>query len=84
MLGEVVGRVQRRHERERALGRVALGLVVDVVEDETVQIERKKAGDRRVGDVLHLLALGRETRWGEGEHEELALAGLDAMDQIQA
>jgi len=31
LLGEVVGRVQRRHERERALGRVALGLVVDVV-----------------------------------------------------
>ena len=84
MLGEVVGRVQRRHERERALGRVALGLVVDVVEDQTVQIEREKAGDRRVGDVLHLLALGRETRRGEGEHEEPALASLDATDQIQA
>ena len=84
MLGEVVGRVQRRHERERALGRIALGLVVDVVEDQTVQIEREKAGDRRVGDLLRLLALGRETRRGEGEDEKLALAGLDATDQIQA
>jgi hypothetical protein len=48
--------------------------------ERPVEIEREKAGDRRVGDLLHLLALGRETRRGEGEHKELALAGLDATD----
>ena len=29
-----------------------VGLVVDVAEDQTVQIEREKTGDRRSGDVL--------------------------------
>ena len=61
---------------------IALRLVVDVVKDQAVQAERAKTRDRRVGDLLRVLGLRRETRWGEGEEQKLALTGLDSADQI--
>ena len=64
MVGEVVPGVQRRHKRERPLGRIAIGLVIDVVEDQPVQIEREKSSDRRVGDFLGLVPVGREAPGG--------------------
>ncbi len=82
VIGEVVGGIQRRHERERALGRVALRLVGDVVEDQAVQAERAQTRGGHVGDLPHLPGFRRQTRWGEGEEQKLAVTGLDAADEI--
>ena len=40
MVGEIVGGVQRRHEWKRALSRIPLLLVIDVVQDQAVQTQR--------------------------------------------
>ena len=82
MIGEVVGGIQRRHERERALGRVALRLVGDVVEDQAVQTERAQTPGGHGGDLPHLFGFRRQTRWCEGEEQKLAVTGLDAADEI--
>ena len=41
-----------------------VGLVVDVVEDQSVQAERAKPSDRRVGDLPRALAVGRRAAAG--------------------
>ncbi len=82
MLGEVVGWVQRRHERKRTLGRIPLGFVVDVVKDQPVQSERTKTSDCDVGDLLCSFTIRRETRRGQSKEQELASAGINAADQI--
>src|SRR6476469_4753826 len=82
MFGEVVGWVQRRHERKRTLGRIPLGFVVDVVKDQPVQSQRTKTSDSHVGDLLCSVRVRRETRRGQSKEQELALAGIDAADQV--
>jgi hypothetical protein len=82
MVGEVVGGVERRHERKRTLGRIPLGFVVDVVKDQPVEAERTKTSDCDVGDLLCSFAIRRETRRGESKEQELALAGINAADQV--
>jgi len=82
MVGEVVGGVQRRHERKWTLGRVPLSFVVDVVKDQTVETQRTKPSDCRVGDLLGAFTIRRKARRGESKEEELALAGIDSADQI--
>ena len=82
MSGEIVGWVQRRHERKRTLDRISLGFVVDVVEDQPVQSQRTKTSDSHVGDLLCSFTIRRETRRGQRKEQELALAGINAADQV--
>ena len=82
MFGEVIGWVQRRHERKRTLDRISLGFVVDVVKDQPVQSQRTKTSDSHVGDLLCPFTIRRETRRGQSKEQELALAGINAAGQI--
>jgi hypothetical protein len=82
VVGKEVGGIQRRHERERPLGRIALALVVDVVEDQAVQPNRAQSRDGRLGDLLRTLAIGVVPRWCQCEKQKLALTDFDALDEI--
>src|SRR3954452_12206690 len=82
MVAVVVGGIQRRDERKRALGRIPLGFVGDVVEDQAVEAERAETSDGNVSDLLCPFAIRREAGWGESEEQDLPLAGLDTADQI--
>ena len=81
---QVVGRVHRRQEGKRPLLGVAVGLVVDVVEDQSVDVEGRQALDREVGDLLGPLRGGRQPWRSQGEEQELTLEGDDAMREVHA
>jgi len=81
MSGEVVGWVQRRHERKWTLGQIPLGFVVDVVKDQPVQFQRTKTSDSQIGDLLCSFTIRRKTRRGQSKEQELALAGINPADQ---
>src|SRR4051812_32013822 len=82
MVGEVVSGVKCRHERKWTLGRVPLSFVIDVVKDQTIQTQRTKPSDRRVGDLLGAFATRLKARRGESKEQELALTAVDTADQI--
>ena len=81
---QIVGRVHRRKERERSFVGVAVGLVVDVVEDQAVDVERFQALEGDISDLLGLLRGGRQPWRGQREEQELTPEGHDAMLEIHA
>jgi len=80
MIGKIVGRVERRHERERAFSRIPLSFVVDVVKNQAVKIKRPQPSGRCVGDLLHAFAIRRKTRWRDREQQKLTPTLLDTTD----
>jgi hypothetical protein len=55
---QIVGWVHRRQEREGPFLGVAVGLVIDVVEDQAVHAEGLQALEGDIGDLLGLLRSG--------------------------
>ena len=64
-------RVDRGQERKRSLLRVAIALVVDVVEDQTIQTQRSQALLCHIGDLLGPLRSDRDPRRSQCKEQKL-------------
>src|SRR5680860_1250116 len=84
MPGQILRRVHGRQKREGSLLWVSVALVIDVVENQTVKVQRLKALDRHVGDLLALLRGGRSTWRCQREEQNLAPTFGDAPLKIHA
>jgi hypothetical protein len=82
VLGPERGRFHRGQEGKRSLLRVASALVVDVVEDETIETQRGQALLGHVGDLLGPLRREGESRGRQCEEQKLAPPCRDPLRQV--
>jgi hypothetical protein len=78
----VLGRVDGRAEGERALDRVAGSLVVDVVQDQSIEVEVVQPFDGGARDLREPLGGRRLPRRGDREEDEVTLTGSDARGDL--
>jgi hypothetical protein len=76
---EVLGRVHRRQERERAFVGITVALVIDVVKNEAIYPHRPESRECDLSDLPGLLRSGRLPRWRHRENQELTYPIGDAL-----
>jgi len=76
---EVLGRVHRRQERERAFVGITVALVIDVVKNEAIYSHRPESRECDLSDLPGLLRSGRQPRWRHREDQELTHPIGDAL-----
>lgn len=81
---QIVGWVHGWQEWKRPFLGVAVGLVIDVVEDQAIHAEGIQALEGDISDLLGLLRGGRQPWRGQREEQELAPERDDATLEVHA
>ncbi len=79
---EVLGRVHRRQERERAFVGIAVAFVIDVIKNEAIYSHRPKPRNCDLSDLPGLLRSARQPRWRHREDQELTDPIGDALLEL--